>query len=425
MPNNTPLGHEQFWALPHHSAAEILRAFHPQCEHSTPPHRAGHPTPEAAVLSPAAASTTTPKPYTVQKGVAIISISGAITRKSSWYSSWFGQTGQDNIRTALDAALADKSVKAILLDINSPGGVVSGTKELADYIAIARKTKPCAAYANGLCASAALWLASATGRIFAPQTAQVGSVGVLYVHADWSKYNEKSGIAYTYITGGTFKAVGNEHSPLSESDKAYLQQHITALHDIFATDVAKHLRITAQRGAWAEGQTFLATEAKSLGLVKSIVADLSAAVQKLAEENMTKAELAQQYPELLAELQAEALVQAKAELAATTVASPPQQDTLALVKAVLGEEASAKVQAVADAGVSAQQFAALAPLLHSTAPVQTSNTEAANIPNAADLSAQILAGITQAHGEPVKGIAPHTTPKSSLVADAEKRSCKE
>ncbi|MEG2173725.1 MAG: S49 family peptidase, partial [Desulfovibrionaceae bacterium] len=285
---------------------------------------------------------------------------------------------------------------------------------------------PCAAYADGLCASAAFWLASATGRIYAPLTAQVGSVGVVAVHADWSKYNEKIGIAYTYLTGGTFKAVGNEDNPLSEKDKAYLQHQITALHDIFAMDVTKHLHLKSPRSAWAEGQTFLATEAQSLGLVTNIVADLSAAVQKLAEEHMTKAELAQQFPELLAEIQAEAVAQAKAELAERATTANPQQaaevtrtETLALVTAVLGEAASAKVQAVAAAGISAQQFTALAPLLQAHNPQTPAKAED-------DLSQKILAGITAAHGQPLNGvgiISPTASLKNPLVADAERR-CK-
>ena len=87
--------------------------------------------------------------YELVGGVAVIPVSGAIVREQGWYG-----TGQDAVASALKAALADPSARAILLDINSPGGVVSGTKELSDAIAEARTKKRCAAYANGLCASA-------------------------------------------------------------------------------------------------------------------------------------------------------------------------------------------------------------------------------------------------------------------------------
>lgn len=419
MPDILPaIAHEQFWALSPHTATEILRSLREKITASTAQGAAS-----AAML--AAPNFKSSKPYAVQRGVAIIQVSGTIIR-TSWWGGY--SAAQDTIRNTLDAALADTSVKAILFSFNSPGGIVSGTKELADHIAQAKTHKPCAAYADGLCASAAFWLASATGRIYAPQTAQVGSVGVLAVHADWSKFNEKMGVAYTYITGGAFKAAGNEDNPLSDSDKARLQQQITALHDIFTADVTKNLGITTARSAWAEGQTFLATEAQSLGLIQHIVADLPAAIQQLAEDKMTKAELAQQFPELLAEIQAETLAQAKTELAAQAAANSPQNaevtrtETLALVTAVLGEEASAKVQAVASAGISAQQFTALAPLLQAASPQISPKAPTAEN----TLSSQILAGITTAHGQPVSGVAnanaalPNPKP---LVANAAKR-CK-
>ena len=100
--------------------------------------------------------------YELVDGVAVIPVSGPIVREQGWYG-----TGQDAVASSLKAALADPSARAILFDITSPGGVVAGTKELADAIAEARTKKRCAAYANGLCASAAYWLASATGTVYA------------------------------------------------------------------------------------------------------------------------------------------------------------------------------------------------------------------------------------------------------------------
>ena len=135
--------------------------------------------------------------YELVGGVAVIPVTGPIVREQGWYG-----TGQDAVSSALKAALADPSARAILFDITSPGGVVAGTKELADAIAEARTKKRCAAYANGLCASAAYWLASATGTVYAPLTATVGSVGVIMSVANYSKLNEKWGVSYTYITGG-------------------------------------------------------------------------------------------------------------------------------------------------------------------------------------------------------------------------------
>lgn len=422
MPNTL---HEQFWALSPAHAAEILRELRTQseqCTSSSAPPQTGTlstvttaPTAQGAASFAVLAAPENTKPYAMHKSVAIITIAGTITR-----SSWWGSTAaQDTIRTILDAALADTSVKAILFSLNSPGGIVSGTKELADHIADAATRKPCAAYADGLCASAAFWLAAATGRIYAPLTAQVGSVGVVAVHSDWSKFNEKMGIAYTYLTGGTFKAVGNEDSPLSEKDKAYLQAKITALHDIFATDVSKHLHIQAERGAWAEGQLFLATEAKSLGLIQEIVTDARSAAQQFAEEfTMKKSEFIAQYPALHAEIQAEE--QAKAQAALADQAKAHAQQVLSLVGAVLGQEAQSKVQAVADVGISAEAYAKLmsAGLFVPPAAAQT-------VP-ASTPSKEILDGIRAAHGGAVpEAQAKSQNPPSKLVHLAEKAAARQ
>ena len=109
--------------------------------------------------------------YSLCGNVAILEISGAIDRKVR-VSFWTGRpytAGQREIRESIEAALADPDVSSILLSIDSPGGVVSGTKELADYIASVRGQTPIAAYADGLCASAAFWLAAATGQISRPK----------------------------------------------------------------------------------------------------------------------------------------------------------------------------------------------------------------------------------------------------------------
>ena len=138
-----------------------------------------------------------PRRFSLRRGVAVISITGVISRKESWWAD----VGQDGIRQALDEARQDERVRGILLSFNSPGGVAAGVKELADYIA-SIDDKPVAAYADGLTASAAYWLASATGRVYAPAMAQVGSVGVISEVRNISGFLDKMGVSITYIGCG-------------------------------------------------------------------------------------------------------------------------------------------------------------------------------------------------------------------------------
>ena len=357
--------------------------------------------------------------YELVGGVAVIPVSGAIVREQGWYG-----TGQDAVSSALKAALADPSARAILLDINSPGGVVAGTKELADAIAEARTKKRCAAYANGLCASAAYWLASATGTVYAPLTATVGSVGVIMSVANYSKLNEKWGVSYTYITGGKWKAVGNGDTPLTDEERQYLQERITALHQIFKADVGRHMGLTADPQLWGEAQLLLAQPARELGLVTDIVRDRDAAIRKLAvEAQMTREELAAQSPELVDALLAEGRLKAEAENKANMdkAAADAVAGALAVVKAVAGDETASRVETTLNTfratGMSAEQIATVAPLLaKAEAPVHE-NAEAKT-------RADILAGLQNVHQNPVAaspGTVPTATTKSPLLADAERR----
>ena len=357
--------------------------------------------------------------YELVGGVAVIPVTGPIVREQGWYG-----TGQDAVSSALKAALADPSARAILFDITSPGGVVAGTKELADAIAEARTKKRCAAYANGLCASAAYWLASATGTVYAPLTATVGSVGVIMSVANYSKLNEKWGVSYTYITGGKWKAVGNGDTPLTDEERQYLQERITALHQIFKADVGRHMGLTADPQLWGEAQLLLAQPARELGLVTDIVRDRDAAIRKLAvEAQMTREELAAQSPELVDALLAEGRLKAEAENKANMdkAAADAVAGALAVVKAVAGDETASHVETTLNTlratGMSAEQIATVAQLLaKAEAPVHE-NAEAKS-------RADILAGLQAAHRQPAAaapGTVPTATTKSPLLADAERR----
>ena len=135
--------------------------------------------------------------YELHGSVAVVPVIGTLTKKTYLFAC--GAT-YDQVRKGIEAALADHSVKGILLKIDSPGGTVDGCKETADYIHSVRGEKPIRAYADGEICSAAYWLASQCDEIAAPETAQVGSIGVLTVHEDWSKADEEWGVKRTFLT---------------------------------------------------------------------------------------------------------------------------------------------------------------------------------------------------------------------------------
>lgn len=305
------------------------------------------------------------RPYELAEGgVAVIPVEGVILRQGLGR----GTTGLQSLHAALDAALAAPEVRAVLFSIHSPGGQARGVKEMADAIFAARRIKPCAAFADGLCASAAYWLASATGAVYAGPSADVGSIGVILRHMDKSGLNKELGLAFTYVTAGSYKAVGNPDAALSERDLSVLQARVDAIYDMFCGDVAQHMGLALEnRAAWADGRIFLASEASALGLVTAVVGSRTEAIQNLLKEtHMDKAELAKQHPDLLAEIQREADDAALATQAqqADTAAQAAVDRTLQLLATVCGQETADKVSALVKSGMTPEQLAAAAKALN-------------------------------------------------------------
>ncbi len=116
---------------------------------------------------------------TVRDGVAVIPIHGIITPRLDLFTLILGGTALDCLARDIQTALDDKEVRAILLDIDSPGGVAVGPSEMAEIINQAKSIKPVWAYAGRNCCSAAYWLASATDKIICHKSALLGSIGVV------------------------------------------------------------------------------------------------------------------------------------------------------------------------------------------------------------------------------------------------------
>ncbi len=335
--------------------------------------------------------------YQTENGVAIIPVEGVILRQQFW---GFG-AGLRETASALSAALADPQARAILFSICSPGGQARGVKELADAIFAARAVKPCAAWVDGLCASAAYWLASATGRIYSGPSSEVGSIGVILRHMDKSGLNKEMGLNFTYITAGSHKAIGNPDAALSERDLAVLQARVDAIYEMFCTDVAQHMGLALEnRLAWADGRDFLAGEAESLGLVTSLAASRNEAISNLIKETfMDKTELAQKHPELLASIEADAKQAALQDAAQKTEAAVNEAvaNTLAIMETAVGKEAADKVRALVATGMTPAQLEAAARAFGGSG--TPSNT-------GADTRKQILDAIKQATPGAVSANAP-------------------
>jgi signal peptide peptidase SppA len=211
-------------------------------------------------------------------GIAHIPIGGAIGQGLNGFARGRGAVDVSDVAEEIDTAMADKSVKSVLFDFDSPGGMVSGTPELADKIKSI--SKPKYSFTSGMIASAAYWLAASTDGIFATESAEVGSIGVYLPFHDMTKAAEMEGVKVELIKAGKLKGIGYPGLPLSETQRAHLQERVDQIYTMFTAHVRK------TRGAHVsddtmQGQTFLAREAHSRGLIDGLVTSKRDVIQMM------------------------------------------------------------------------------------------------------------------------------------------------
>lgn len=208
----------------------------------------------------------------VGNGVAVIPIFGTIMPRANLMSEYSGGTSVQSLRAQLREALASDEVGSILLDIDSPGGQVSGVPELAAEILAARGDKPIVAMANTLAASAAYWLAASADEIVVSPSAEVGSIGVLAMHQDVSQVLEREGVVVNFIHAGKYKVEGNPYQPLDDEARGAIQARVDDYYGMFVSAVAKGRGVSVAdvRGGFGEGRVVGAKQAVSLGMADHV-----------------------------------------------------------------------------------------------------------------------------------------------------------
>lgn len=200
--------------------------------------------------------------------IAIVKLSGVLMKSESS----FGGTSTIAARKAIRQAAADPSIAGILLAVDSPGGTVSGTSDLADEVRAARVSKPVHAHIDDLGASAAYWVASQAGRITANSaTALIGSIGTLQVMYDTSAMAEKEGVKTLVFASGPLKGLGAAGAPITSDQQAHVQGLIDATQKVFDAAVMKGRRLNANQLARVRhGGVFTAQDALQAGLIDAI-----------------------------------------------------------------------------------------------------------------------------------------------------------
>lgn len=220
-----------------------------------------------------------PALLSVENGVGVIGIRGPIIRSPDRLSRLlFGATSHDDISAALQEASGRNDVRAIFLDIDSPGGTVAGTPELAAQVATVAEAKPVYAFSSGLMCSAAYWLASQAQAIYATPSARIGSIGVILPVVDSSEAFNRNGFKVEVFSVGKFKAMGTPGVSLTDEQRALIDGNLREVaQDFHAAVLARGRNIPASA---MEGQDFSGKQAQRFNLA-GLVPNRAEALRRL------------------------------------------------------------------------------------------------------------------------------------------------
>lgn len=227
--------------------------------------------------------------------IAIVKIAGVMMKPQSS----FGGTSTIQARRDIRQAAADPDVAGILLAIDSPGGTVAGTDDLAADVRAARKSKAVWAHIEDMGASAAYWIASQAAHITAnSNTALVGSIGTVSVIYDQSGAAEKQGVRTLVFATGPLKGAGWPGSKVTDEQAAHFQGIVDSMQASFDQAVQKGRGFTnAQLAAVRHGGAMTAPKALDANLIDAIqplsktIADFAQAIKAGQDKPKRRAQL--------------------------------------------------------------------------------------------------------------------------------------
>ncbi|MCZ6173491.1 signal peptide peptidase SppA [Campylobacter ureolyticus] len=165
----------------------------------------------------------------------------------------------------------DKNIKAVLLNINSPGGAFAPSFEISNAIKELNKEKPVIAYASGTMASGSYLSGVWANKIYANKGSFIGSIGVIMQGYNIEELASKIGIKDQVVKAGEFKEAGTIMRPWSESERQSLQDLVDKSYDLFVSEVATARKLNKNdENLWANARVFLPDEALNLGLIDEI-----------------------------------------------------------------------------------------------------------------------------------------------------------
>jgi signal peptide peptidase SppA len=251
---------------------------------------------EQPYIDPEAVGRKPGRPPKIQGDIAVVGLKGVLMPGVSLLELLFGiEGGLSSFQRSFSEAASNPDIGAIVMDVDSPGGLVDQIPETAAMVREAASHKRVVAVANTLAASGAYWLASQANEFVVTPSGEAGSIGVYATHVDQSVAFEQQGIKHTLVSAGKYKTEGNPYEPLDSAGKEALQQSVDDYYSMFVKDVAagREVSVSDVKSGLGEGRVLTAKRAVDAGLadrVASLDNVVAGLVRRTGQESVAAAE---------------------------------------------------------------------------------------------------------------------------------------
>jgi protease-4 len=201
--------------------------------------------------------------------IAVITMRGLI---SSSLPGNVGDNMVDDMRLALQQARDDDHVRAIVLEIDSPGGEVTASDVIYNWVVKTRAKKPVIVYMDSLAASGGYYVACGGQYLMANETTITGSIGVIIQTLNYEQLFNKVGLASVVFKSGKFKDMLSGTRPVSPEEREYIQSFVMKTYDKFLGIVAKERNLPADglRNSIADGRILSGKDALENKLIDGV-----------------------------------------------------------------------------------------------------------------------------------------------------------
>ncbi len=201
--------------------------------------------------------------------IALIALRGVI---SSSLPGNVGESMVDDMRLALEQAREDDNVRAIVLEIDSPGGEVTASDVIYNAVVKARARKPVVVYMDSVAASGGYYVACGGKYLMANETTITGSIGVIIQTLNYEQLFNKIGLASVVFKSGKFKDMLNGARPITPEEREYVQSFVMSTYEKFLSIVAKERNLPADnlRNTIADGRILSGRDARDDKLIDDL-----------------------------------------------------------------------------------------------------------------------------------------------------------